>query len=517
MTASVPLEYESTGFNRYEFELESERARWLRRRFVYFVGVTLAINLMFLLGPLVRVFFNSARPHDWLLLFVIFFESTLFTWALVYVLRSERDERSIFRLTFWLVVGVMGTMMLISRVFVEVDQGRSFLPSAGTVSDAAINSIHRSAMASAIIGNIYGAVFLNHLLACLFLPWTVRESTKTAAWLVGIGSTILLFDLLLGRSAILNIVALLFLPASVLPGIAWCWLRYSRFRKQYRYVFESKQLKELRKDLDGARRIHESSLPPIHDHGPVRFAYVYEPMQAIGGDLVFRREYIDPETGRETFTTVLLDVTGHGIAAALTVNRLVGELERCFAMNPAINCDEIMNAINSYVYYTLASHSIYVTGVACSVCDCGNDNWTLCYANAGHPTGFLRRAGGTCEPMESTGMMLGVLPPEIFDPASVETDFHAGDALVVYTDGASEAGNPLQGMMGISGVRDLVIQVGESLQDRAHWPIQMIRSVARYRNAPPDDDTLIAVIYRPVHVEAEPVREVEPTFQPATA
>ena len=211
---------------------------------------------------------------------------------------------------------------------------------------------------------------------------------------------------------------------------------------------------------------------------------------------------------------ILLDVTGHGIAAALTVNRLVGELERCFAMNPAIDCDEIMNALNSYAYYTLASHSIYVTGVACSVCDCGDGIWKLCYANAGHPTGFLRRADRSCEPMESTCMMLGVLPPEAFDPSSVDTHFEAGDSLVVYTDGASEASSPTAGMMGIKGVRDLVSNIGQDHEDQANWPFQMIRSVARWRNAPPDDDTLIAVIYRPLQSDVEVVEEREPKPEP---
>ncbi|MEL7238065.1 MAG: PP2C family protein-serine/threonine phosphatase, partial [Planctomycetota bacterium] len=219
------------------------------------------------------------------------------------------------------------------------------------------------------------------------------------------------------------------------------------------------------------------------------------------------REYTDPGTGRRTFTTVLLDVTGHGIAAALTVNRLVGELERSFAMNPAVTCDEIMAAVNSYAYYTLANHAIFVTGVASSICDCGDGTWELCFASAGHPTAFLRRASGQCETLESTTMMLGVLPPEVFDPASTICQFEAGDVLVIYTDGASEASRPEGGMMGIEGVQRLVQNVGDDSEDPTNWPDRMIRHVARWRNAPPDDDTLIAVLYRPLHAELEDVAE----------
>jgi sigma-B regulation protein RsbU (phosphoserine phosphatase) len=306
------------------------------------------------------------------------------------------------------------------------------------------------------------------------------------------------------------------LPFTVLPGIGWSWWRYSRFRRNFRSVFESKQLRQLTYELSGARRIHESSLPPVVDTGPVRLSYIYEPMSQIGGDVLYvhprppENPTVTSQAG-EGFcqplrqTVVLLDVTGHGIAAALTVNRLVGELERIFAERPDIGAGELMDTLNKYVYLTLATHGIFVTGLVLRGDMTQYEDRAACYrepleigfASAGHPTAFVRARDGSIERLESNATMLGVLPPEAF--ASDEQIFfmHPGDAVVAYTDGALEARNLDDEMIGIEGVRELVSSIGQTSADPSRWPEQLIRRVAAWRNAPPADDTLIACIYRP--------------------
>ena len=191
---------------------------------------------------------------------------------------------------------------------------------------------------------MFWSIFITHFIACLFLPWRVREAVRPALLLLAGAALLIAFDVTLQRTSIWSVpVGVLALPISVLPGVGWCWWRYSRYRRTYRFVFEGRELRELRKELDGAKRIHESSLPPIYPAGPLRLSYVYEPMSQIGGDLIFvhpkppKKPYHFDRAARAAplprHTMVLLDVTGHGVAAALTVNRLVGELERIFAEN----------------------------------------------------------------------------------------------------------------------------------------------------------------------------------------
>jgi sigma-B regulation protein RsbU (phosphoserine phosphatase) len=237
-------------------------------------------------------------------------------------------------------------------------------------------------------------------------------------------------------------------------------------------------------------------------------------MSQIGGDVLYVHPR-PPENAEvesdgdfcrpQRQTVVLLDVTGHGIAAALTVNRLVGELERVFAERPEIGAGELMETLNKYVYLTLATHGVFVTGLAirgdlaghADAASCYRDPMRITFASAGHPTAFVRSADGEIQRLESNATMLGVLPPEAYDSDEKVFLMHPGDAVIAYTDGAIEARNLEDEMIGIEGVRDLVNVIGGESMDPSHWPEHLIRRVAAWRNAPPADDTLIACVYRP--------------------
>ena len=62
---------------------------------------------------------------------------------------------------------------------------------------------------------------------------------------------------------------------------------------------------------------------------------------------------------------------------------------------------------------------------------------SACVATGGHPLPLLMRADGRVETAGRPGMLLGILPdPEI---RSTDIDLVAGDTLVLYTDGVTEA------------------------------------------------------------------------------
>ena len=64
----------------------------------------------------------------------------------------------------------------------------------------------------------------------------------------------------------------------------------------------------------------------------------------------------------------------------------------------------------------------------------------LSYCNAGHNPAVLLRATGEIEWLESTGMPLGILPEGVYTAG--QKTLAAGDTLVLYTDGVTEAENP---------------------------------------------------------------------------
>ncbi len=370
------------------------------------------------------------------------------------------------------------------------------------------------------IANIWWSVFITHLLATLFLPWTVREAWRPAQWLIVGGLGIAAFDVFFSDvNKVLIVLGALLLPLAPLPGLGWCWWRHSAFRRGFRLRFESDAFRRLSQELAGARRLHDAVMPPPRREGMVRVDWSYEPAHQIGGDLLFLHPRGDGTRGvtvpgaegmtmmqpkaedDEAVTMVLLDVTGHGVAAALSVNRLVGELERLVAESPEIGPGRIMRQLNRYVHLTLSKHGAFVTGLAARVDPVAGK---LYYCGAGHPDAILRRADGTVERLPSDAAMIGMLPHRDFEAPVTEYAFGPGDAFVGYTDGASEAASRDGVMLGIDGVTTQVDEIssedaeGSSKQiDAGFWPRRLLHRLADYRQGPPEDDTLVAVLFRP--------------------
>lgn len=83
-----------------------------------------------------------------------------------------------------------------------------------------------------------------------------------------------------------------------------------------------------------------------------------------------------------------------------------------------------------------SSSGIFVT-VFLAVLD--SKNQTLQYANAGHNPPIVRRASGTIESLTLTGKVVGLFKEFQLDEATITIE--DGDAVVLYTDGVTEAWN----------------------------------------------------------------------------
>ncbi|HYE63901.1 MAG TPA: PP2C family protein-serine/threonine phosphatase [Phycisphaerales bacterium] len=340
------------------------------------------------------------------------------------------------------------------------------------------------------------AVMITHIIACSFLPWTATQALRPIVPVLILNAAL---------AAALSEDGLSWLavkaPFSLLiavPGVLICVIRHSRRTEEFKLAFFQRRYGEVRRELFDARRIHEALFPaPIKD-GPVQFSYVYEPMHQIGGDYL----YTSCAAPGKPLSIVLMDVTGHGIPAALTVNRLHGELQRLFAENPGIGPGEVLASLNRYVYLTLANHAVFVTAL-CLRADPEAD--TLEYASGGHPSAYLRGVNGTVHDLPSTSLLLGVSPDAEFAPDPVTLPFHPGDTLIAYTDGAIEARDQHGRMFSMTGMQRVIagmprLRVGE-------WPQSLIHAVEQHRSGPPADDTLVIEISRPV-APAPPTPEV---------
>ena len=92
--------------------------------------------------------------------------------------------------------------------------------------------------------------------------------------------------------------------------------------------------------------------------------------------------------------------------------------------------------------------------------------------------------------------MLGVLDPDDFDPAPQRLPFSAGDVVLAYTDGASEACNGRGEQIGTAGVLKLFTSASSDGKAPTEWPAMILREVSAHRGHDPEDDTLIVTIAR---------------------
>ncbi len=327
-------------------------------------------------------------------------------------------------------------------------------------------------------------IFLWHFSACMFLPWRPNESIKPfipllLAWALIV---LLLHPGNEGATFAGRVFTVIFGPGVLIPGLGVCAWRLQRHSEIFEQRMIGQQFMSMRQEIARARSIHESMFPRPHADAAARFEYVFTPMREMGGDYV----YVAPQRDG-VLDAVIIDVTGHGLAAALTVNRIYGELERIFAEAPESSPAEVLRLLNRYIYLTMSRHHIFATALAVSIDPAKS---RLTWASAGHPPGFLRGFNGGVTDLTSTGMLLGAVPDDEYVIEQHEFDLSPGDTIVLYTDGAFEARNRLGEQFGIKSLRDLLSRQPPP----RNWP-QFIESAVRKHTAGrPEDDILVATI-----------------------
>lgn len=449
-----------------------ETASLLRARFLWFTAIVGGISIlnagvgMLVLGNLPGVpeaGGRSSTPDLWISQGLQLLVGLVFLGAFAIEKRRDLPDARLLGATCWLLVLQGSVNILIAYLFSPAIEG-----------------------AMPTWGRALFAIVVTHTLACAFLPWSLRQSLRPMLWLVILNAVFLVGVSDLPPAQ--RVVVLFLSPLAALPGAIVSWARTLRRAEKSKMRFLQSRYGEVRRELVDARKVHEGLFPPSIEAGPIRMRYAYEPMRQIGGDFLFSRAAPDA-----SLTLVLADVTGHGIPAALTVNRLFGELERLIAERPDTPPGDLLRSLNRYVHLTLAPHSIYLTAFCARVDGPRN---TLEFASAGHPPAFLRTVDGRLEDLPSTTFVLGAVPAEIFDSAPQTRPFALGDALILYTDGAIECRDASDAMFGIARLRALI--AGDARARTGEWSRNILRAVEAFRDGPPKDDTLVVEVYRPL-------------------
>jgi phosphoserine phosphatase RsbU/P len=204
---------------------------------------------------------------------------------------------------------------------------------------------------------------------------------------------------------------------------------------------------------------------------------------SVGGDCF---DVIALGSGR--FGFFVGDVSGKGISAALLATLLQGVFFTTAAMDIALA--GIFERVNQYLCER-SGEDRYAT-VFYGILD---KSGKFEYVNAGHvPPLILRRKDGTLEGLGSANFPVGMFPEAEYE--SARANLEAGDFLVIYTDGVSEACNPRNELFEEARLRKIMEGfTGETVEDLANAIREGMRVFTE--GAPQSDDiTILSIQYK---------------------
>ena len=205
-------------------------------------------------------------------------------------------------------------------------------------------------------------------------------------------------------------------------------LEASTILENARLLDEERAKQHMEEELNVARTIQTGLLPrELPTEGWFRAVGSSIASRQVGGDYFDVRQ-INPDL----FACVITDVSGKGVSAALLAALLQGAF--VFASEAAIQIDDVMSRVNRFLYERARGEK-YATVVYCTVSRSGELRW----ANAGHPKPLLVRANAEPQPLESTGLPIGMMDIATYDAKSIQLE--PGDKIVLFSDGVTEASN----------------------------------------------------------------------------
>jgi sigma-B regulation protein RsbU (phosphoserine phosphatase) len=251
---------------------------------------------------------------------------------------------------------------------------------------------------------------------------------------------------------------------------------------------ESMVLEQMRKELRIAASIQLSLVPPgdkmFLDRPDLDVCASMDPAKEVGGDL-----YDAFLVGDRRLFVAIGDVSGKGVPAALFMARAVTAL-RAEALRHE-SPDKVLTGANATL--CAGNETSMFVSLFCGVLNL--DTGRFCYSNAGHNPPLIRQNGGSFKYLHvPSGIVTGVFDMADFTVGSV--DLERDDALLLYTDGVTEAINGDGAMYDED--RLLAVLAHEHDSD-AHALVERVRSDVRHfvGEAPVADDiTILALRYK---------------------
>lgn len=219
------------------------------------------------------------------------------------------------------------------------------------------------------------------------------------------------------------------------------------------YVTEMAGQERVRRELEIAHQVQSFFLPrSMPDIKGLDIAGMCLSANEVGGDYY---DFIELEDGRMAF--ILGDVSGKGIQAAFFMTLVKGIVQTLTRQN--LGPAEIMRRLNT-LFCENAPSGTFISVVYGEI---DPKSGRFSFARAGHnPVIWYRSQQRVSEALRPNGMAIGFTSGAAFDSTIEEQTItvEAGDALVFYTDGFSEAMNRARVLYGDDRLVEKVTQIG---------------------------------------------------------
>jgi len=239
----------------------------------------------------------------------------------------------------------------------------------------------------------------------------------------------------------------------------------------------------LQRDLQLAENVQNSLVPSDFENDFLAVGIEYHPMIGIGGDFcsITRDE-------KDHVNVNIIDVTGHGIAAALIVNRVYTELRAILRHDPQPK--DVLSDINTFFYNTFENMGLFLTIFSARI---DFEHQEITYSGGAHPPALLYNPQqNNLKQLPSQNTIVGFEknPTNPFIQHTLQ--FTSKDRLILYTDGILEAENSERTLFGMGGLR-------RSLQKHIRKPVaraagDIIKDVRSFCSDSLRDDIMLMIL-----------------------
>ena len=215
---------------------------------------------------------------------------------------------------------------------------------------------------------------------------------------------------------------------------------------------EAAILSQLEWDLKMGRNVQSQILQhQLHPWNGIYFGTHYEPMVEVSGD------YFDVVKQGNTMTAIMVDVSGHGIPAALVTMAIHFHFNRFVIQG--LGLAEIMEQLGKALKPQLPESTYFTAFILRFYHD-----YSYSYINGGHQKVIHFKNDNTTEELDSKGVPLGILDVKKSDYEEMYGKVEPGEYMLMFTDGFTEQKDGTGDEYGHSRFIDSFIKAKERLK-----------------------------------------------------